>query len=99
MKQPHSIGKTGALHDVGDGLNIGDDGAGHAVGLNVQAALDDLGGQPLDVAHDVRPGAGKSDGGGVDADAIEQVQDAQLLVDRRRAHRRRLQARRAASRR
>ena len=84
--------ESGALHDVGDRLNVGDDGAGHAVRLNVQAALDDLRGQTLDVAHHVRPGARKSDGGGVDADAVEQVQDAQLLVDRRRAHRRRLQA-------
>ena len=40
----------------------------------------------------MRAGAGQSDVGGVDADAIEQVQDAQLLIDRRRADRRRLQS-------
>jgi hypothetical protein len=81
-------GQTGPLNDVGDRLNVGDDGAGHAVGLNVQAALDNLGGKPLDVAHHMRPCARESDRGSVDTDAIEQVQDAQFLLDRGCAHRR-----------
>ena len=92
MKQPHSMGRPGPLNDVGDRLNVGDDRAGDTVGLDVETALDDLGGEPLDVAHDMRAGAGESDRGGVDADAIEQVQDAQLLLDRRGTHRRRLQS-------
>ena len=53
--------------------------------------VDDLARQPLDVADDVRAGAGQADVGGVDADLVEQPQDAELLIDGRRAHRRRLQ--------
>ena len=58
----------------------------------LKAALDDLGRQPLDVAQRRGAGAGQADVGRVDADAVEQVQDAELLLDGRRAHRRRLQS-------
>ena len=39
----------------------------------------------------LRPGAGQADVGGVDAERVHVVQDLDLLVDRRRPHRRRLQ--------
>ena len=48
--------------------------------------------QPLDVSSDVRTGAGQADVGGVDAERVHPVQDVDLLVDRGRADRRRLQA-------
>ncbi len=41
---------------------------------------------------DVRSGARQADVGGVDAERLHQVQDADLLVDRRALDRRRLQA-------
>ena len=84
--------QAGLLHDVGDRLNVGQDGARGAVGLHAEAALEDLAGQPLDVASHVRPGARQPDVGGVDADTVEQVQDAELLIDGRCAHRGRLQS-------
>ena len=65
----------------------------------LQAAVDDLAREPLDVAHDVRPGAGQADVGGVDADPVEQVQDAKLLIDATARGPTATAARRAASRR
>jgi hypothetical protein len=49
--------------------------------------------------HDVRPGSGQSDVGRVDPDAIEQVEDVQLLLDRGRTRPTETAARRATSRR
>ena len=57
----------------------------------VSLRIDDLARQPLDVLHHVRAGAGQADVGGVDAELVDQVEDLDLLVDGRRAHRRRLQ--------
>ena len=45
----------------------------------------------FDVAHDMRTRAGQPDVGGVDAQRVDQVEDANLLVDARRPDRRRLQ--------
>ena len=59
--------------------------------VHLQALIGDLARQPLDVAHHVRPGARQPDVGGLDPEPIDQVQDAQLLVDDRAADRRRLQ--------
>ena len=80
------------LDDVGDRLDVGENGARGAVGLHAEAAIEDLVGQPLDVASHVRTGARQPDIGGVDADTVEQMQDAELLLDGRGAHRRRLQS-------
>ena len=41
-----------------------------------QPLVGDLARQPLDVAHHVRPGAGQADVGRVDAEAIDQMEDA-----------------------
>ena len=81
-----------ALLDVGDRLNVGDDGAGRALRRDGELRVDDLAREPLRVAHDVRPRPRKPDVGGIDADAVEKVKNAELLIDRRRADRRRLQA-------
>jgi hypothetical protein len=85
-------GQTGPLNDVGDRLNVGDDGAGDTVGLDLRRHSTISAASRSTSRTHMRAGAGESDRGGVDADAIEQVQDAQLLLDRRGAHRRRLQS-------
>ena len=46
------------------------------LGAIVSFCVDDLAGQPLDVAHHVRPGAGQADVGGLDAELRDHVQDA-----------------------
>jgi hypothetical protein len=84
--------EAGALGDVGDRHDVGLERPRGAVRLHPQLAVDDLPREALDVPHDVRPGARKSDVGGIDAQRIDQVQNANLLVDRRRPHRGRLQA-------
>ena len=83
MKQQHSIGSPVRCTMSAIGWMSAVERARGAVGLQLEPAVDDLAGQPLDVLDDVRAGAGQADVGGVDADAIEQVQDAQLLVDGR----------------
>ena len=75
--------QPGLLHDVGDRLNVGENGARGAIGLHAEAAIEDLVGQPLDVASHVRTGARQPDIGGVDADTVEQMEDAKLLLDGR----------------
>ena len=42
--------------------------------------VDDLARQALDVADDVRAGAGQADVGGVDAELVDQVEDLDLLA-------------------
>ena len=46
----------------------------------------------VDVLDDFRTGAGQADVGGVDAERVHVAEDVDLLIDRRHAHRRRLQA-------
>ena len=60
--------------------------------LTDSRADDDLAREPLDVADDVRAGAGEADVRGVDAEPVDEVEDSELLLDRRAADRRRLQA-------
>ncbi len=48
--------------------------------------------EALDVAHHVRSGARQSDVHRIDVERLHQVEDAQLLIDRRGADARRLQA-------
>ena len=60
-------GHAGALLHVDDRLDVADDGAGGAVGLDLQPCVGNLARQPLDVADDVRAGAGQPDVGDVDA--------------------------------
>ena len=75
---------TRTLDDVGDRLDVGGHRPRGAVGADAQAARGDLRGKPFDVAHHVRAGARQTDVRGVDAERIEQVQDLELLLDRRR---------------
>jgi len=84
-------GKAHALRDLRDGTDVGDHGARGAVRLHVQALVHDFAREPLDVAHDVRAGAGQPDVRRIDPEPIDQVQDAQLLLDGRAPHGRRLQ--------
>ncbi len=77
-----------ALRNFGDGLDVGDHGARRAVGLDLQLLVDDLTRQPLDILHDVRSGARQADVRRVDPQCVDQVQDLELLLDRRAAHRR-----------
>jgi hypothetical protein len=85
-------GDAGPLDDVGDRLDVGNERTSRAVGSYFEAAVDDLVRETLDIPDNVRPCPRQSQIGGVDADAVEQMQNAQLLIDGRRANRRRLQA-------
>ena len=78
------------LRDSGDRLDVGDDGAGRAVRLDPHPA-GDLARQPLDVADHMRTRAGEADVRGVDAKLLHEMEDFELLVDRGRRYRRRLQ--------
>ena len=51
----------------------------------------DLARQTLHVLHDVRPGARQPDVRGVDAEVVDEMKDADLLLDRRHPHGWRLQ--------
>ena len=90
MKAQHSIGMPDLLRDLGDRLDVGDDRAGRAVRLDPHPA-GDLARQPLDVADHVRTRAGEADVRRVDAELLHEMEDLELLVDRRRRYRRRLQ--------
>src|SRR5688572_7284100 len=81
-------GQAGLLDDVGNRLDVGYHRASSAIGLHMEATLENLVRQPLHVTSDMRPGARQPDVGSVDADTVEQMQDAELLVDRRCPHRR-----------
>ena len=91
MNVPTSSGKPGPLADLDNRRDVADRRARRAVGAHLQLGVDDLAGQALDIGDDVRAGAGQADVGGVDAEPIDEVQDLDLLLDRRRPHRRRLQ--------
>ncbi len=83
---------TGALHDIGNRLDIGDHGAGCAVGANRQLAFADRTRQAFNVASDVGTGSRQPDVGRVESETVHLLQNLDLFVDRRRADRRRLQA-------
>ena len=99
MNAQHSIGMPGALRDLGDRRDVGDDRARGAVRLDASRRVDDLAREPLDVADHVRPGAGQADVRRVDAEPVDQVEDLELLLDRRACAPTATAGRRAASRR
>ena len=93
MNAQHSIGMPTRCEISAIGLMSAITVRAAQFGLDAAAALiDNLARQPFDVADDVRPGAGQADVRRVDAEPVDQVQDLDLLLDRRTAHRRRLQA-------
>jgi hypothetical protein len=63
-----------------------------AVRADRQLGVADLLGEPGDVGDDVRSRAGQTDVGGVDAEPVHQVEDADLVRDRRAPDRRRLES-------
>src|SRR6185295_16532551 len=65
--------------------------ARRAVGLDPELVVGDLLRQPRDVAYHVRPGAREPDVGSVDPELVHQVEDGELVLDRRTANRRRLE--------
>ena len=77
----------GALHDLDDRTDVGDDRAGRAVRPDRQSGARDLPHQPLDVLGDARAGAGQADIGALDAKAGDEMQDAEFLIDGRCADR------------
>ena len=81
-----------ALGNLRDRRDVGHDRPGGAVRPHVQPLIDDLPREPLNVAGDMRSGAREADVGRVDAEPIDQMQDPDLLVDRRRSHGWRLQS-------
>ena len=68
------------------------EGAGGAVRLDLEPGVCDLLRQPHDVAHHVGSRTGQTDVGRVDAEPLHQVQDTDLVLDRRCLHRGRLEA-------
>ena len=92
MNVQHSISHARPLHDLDNGLDVGDDGSRRAIRPNLQPLIADLAGEALDVADDMRPGARQTDVRGIDAKTIDQVQDPQLFVDRGAPDGRRLQS-------
>src|SRR5207249_4316561 len=70
-----------ALRDVDDRLHIAHDRARGAVRPYLQLRVDDLAREPLDVTHDLGAGAGEADVRRVDANLVEEPQDAELLVN------------------
>src|SRR4029453_13595724 len=84
-------GNAGTLHDVGNRLDIADDGPGGAVRPDLQPALCDLTRQPPHIAPGMRAGARETAVGAIDAPLVEQVEHLNLLVDGRRTDGGRLQ--------
>ena len=99
MNVQHSIGMPDALRDLGDRPDVRDHRPCRAVRPDLQALVDDLARQSLDVAHHVRAGPGQADVRRVDAEPVDQVEDLELLLDRRTRAPTATAARRAASRR
>ena len=60
--------QAGALGDLDDRRDVGDGRPGGAVGAHSQLRVDNLPRQALDIADDVRAGAGQADVGGIDAE-------------------------------
>ena len=84
MKQQHSIGTAVRCDDVGNRLDVGGHRPRGTVGADAKRLRGDLRGKPFDVAHHVRARARQTDIRRVDAERIEQVQNLELLIDRRR---------------
>ncbi len=91
MNAQHSIGRPVRCEISAIGSMSATTVRAAQFGLDAEARVDNLLRQALDVADDVRARAGKADVCGVDAEAVDQVEDAKLLLDGRAAHRRRLQ--------
>ena len=79
------------MRDLHDGLDVGLERAGGAVGRDRQAVVGDFPGEALDVGDHVRARPGQADVRRVDPQVVHQVQERDLLLDGRRAHRGRLQ--------
>ena len=84
MKQQHSIGSAGALLDLGHRRGCRRRGCGAAqLAATLQPLVADLAGQALGVAGHVGAGAGQADVGRMDAERVDEMQDAELVVNRR----------------
>ena len=92
MNVQHSIGTPVRWAISAIGLMSATTVRAAQLALDVQRGRRDLARQPLDVGDDVRAGARQADVGRVDPERVHPVEDVDLLVDRRRPHRRRLQA-------
>ena len=79
------------MGNLDDRPDVGEDRPRGAVGTHVQLRTHDLPHEPLHVLDDTRTRTGETDVRTLDAEIVDEVQDAELLVDRRRAHRRGLQ--------
>ena len=90
MKVQASIGTADALADAHQRFDIGHDGSHGAVGSDAHAAIDDFAHQGFDVRHRVDAGSRQADVGGMDAEILHQMQQTQLLLERRIAYRRAL---------
>ena len=84
--------ETRALADLDDRRDVGDDRAAGAADLDVHLAVDDLLAEPEHVVERALAAAGQADVRVLDAEIFHQVQDAQLVVDRRVLDARVLQA-------
>ena len=82
---------AGPLLDLRDRPDVGHHRARGAIGADPQPSVRDRARQPLDVLRDLGAGARQADVGRVDPQPVHVVQDVDLLLDRRRANRGRLQ--------
>ena len=99
MNAPHSIGMPTRCEISAIGLMSATSVRAAQLAATRRRCVGDLPRQPLDVLHDVRPGAGQADVGRVDPQRIDEVQDPQLLLDRRTSSPTATAGHRAASRR
>jgi hypothetical protein len=84
-------GAADTLADAQQGFDVRDDGAHGAVGPDAHAVADDLAHDGFDVGHGVDPGARQADVASVDAELFHEMDEAQLLLERRILDRRALQ--------
>ena len=80
-----------ALRDLDDRQDVGLDGPRGAVGPDLHPRVHDLARQPFDRGDDVRARARQADVRRVDAERLHQVEDRDLVLDRRAPHGRRLE--------
>jgi hypothetical protein len=84
--------QTDALRDLDDRANVILVRAARRARSHVQLLLDDLAREALDSLLHVRPRAGQTDVGVIDADVVHVMKDADLVVERRITDRRRLKS-------
>jgi hypothetical protein len=82
---------AGPLNSLGNRPDIRDHRARRAVRGDLQPPIGDRAGQALDVGGHMRARAGKTDVRRVDPEDVHPLEQIELLLDRRGAHRRRLQ--------